>query len=34
MKISRQAEAEFPEFDSHENAREFFKDGTNNKVWL
>lgn len=25
MKISRQAEAEFPEFDSHENAREFFK---------
>lgn len=25
MKISRQAEAEFPEFDSHENARRYFK---------
>ena len=25
MKISRQAEAEFPEFDSHEHARKFCK---------
>src|SRR5690625_2124804 len=25
MKISRQSEAEFPEFDSHENARKFLK---------
>lgn len=25
MKISRQAEAEIPEFDSHENARKYFK---------
>jgi len=25
MKISRKAEAEFPKFDSHENARKFFK---------